>query len=155
VKRVAQLLGNAPAAVPLAMDTISDGLRSINPIAIGITPKRFANIRCDFVAAVKASGLASTLRRRRHAVPRSRLLPAATIKSVAILAGVTIVKMPQTFPATFAGFFRHKTIGAMGESLVLDGSRCFSGEQAHADTSENEDRSLHGILPFAAQAHTR
>jgi hypothetical protein len=41
--------------------------------------------------------------------------------------------MPQTFPATFAGFFRHKTIGAMGKSLVLDGSRCFSGEQAHAD----------------------
>ena len=58
VKRVAQLLGNAPAAVPLAMDTISDGLRSINPIAIGMTPKRFANIRSDFVAAVKASGLA-------------------------------------------------------------------------------------------------
>jgi hypothetical protein len=82
-------------------------------------------------------------------------LPAATIKGVAILAGVTIVKMPQTFPATFAGFFRHKTIGAMGKSLVLDGSRCFSSKQAHADTSENEDRSLHGILPFAAQAHTR
>jgi len=95
------------------------------------------------------------LRRRRRAVPRSRLLPAAAIKGVAILAGVTIVKMPQTFPATFAGFFRHKTIGAMGKSLILDGRRCFSGEQAHADTSENEDRSLHGILPFAAQAHTR
>jgi integrase len=57
VKRVAQLLGNAPAAIPLAMDTISDGLRSINPIAIGMTPKRFANVRSDFVAAVKASGL--------------------------------------------------------------------------------------------------
>jgi len=28
VKRVAHLLGNAPAAIPLAMDTIRDGLRS-------------------------------------------------------------------------------------------------------------------------------
>jgi hypothetical protein len=35
------------------MDTIRDGLRSVNPIAIGMTPKRFANIRSDFVAAVK------------------------------------------------------------------------------------------------------
>jgi hypothetical protein len=75
-------------------------------------------------------------------------LPAAAIKSVAILAGVTIVKMPQTFPATFAGFFRHKTIGAMGKSLVLDGGRCSSSKQAHADTGENEDRSLHGNLTF-------
>jgi hypothetical protein len=40
------------------MDTIRDGLRSVNPIAIGMPPKRFANIRSDFVAAVKASGLA-------------------------------------------------------------------------------------------------
>ena len=58
VKRVAQLLGNAPAAIPLAMGTIRDGLGAVNPIAVGMTPKRFANIRSDFVAAVKASGLA-------------------------------------------------------------------------------------------------
>ena len=58
VKRVAHLLGHAPAAIPLAMGTIGDGLRNVNPIAIGMTPKRFANIRSDFVAAVKASGLA-------------------------------------------------------------------------------------------------
>jgi hypothetical protein len=76
-------------------------------------------------------------------------------QKVAILAGVAIAKMPQTFPATFAGPFRHKTIRAMGKSLVLDGSRCFSSEQAHADTSENEDRSLHGVLPSVAEAHTR
>ena len=31
---------------------------AVNPIAVGMTPKRFANIRSDFVAAVKASGLA-------------------------------------------------------------------------------------------------
>ena len=58
VKRVAHLLGNAPAAIPLAMDAIRDGLSAVNPIAVGMTPKRFANIRSDFVAAVKASGLA-------------------------------------------------------------------------------------------------
>ena len=57
VKRVAHLLGNTPAAIPLAMDTIREGLGGVNPIAVGMTPKRFANIRSDFVAAVKASGL--------------------------------------------------------------------------------------------------
>jgi hypothetical protein len=57
VKRVAHLLGNTPAAIPLAMDTIREGLGGVNPIAVGMTPKGFANIRSDFVAAVKASGL--------------------------------------------------------------------------------------------------
>jgi integrase len=57
VKRVAHLLGNTPAAIPLAIDTIREGLGGVNPIAVGMTPKRFANIRSDFVAAVKASGL--------------------------------------------------------------------------------------------------
>jgi integrase len=56
VKRVAHLLGHAPAAIPLVMDTIRDGLVGVNPIALGMTAKRFANIRSDFVAAVKASG---------------------------------------------------------------------------------------------------
>ena len=55
VKRVAHLLGNTPVAIPLAMDTIREGLGGVNPIAAGMTPKRFANIRSDFVAAVKAS----------------------------------------------------------------------------------------------------
>jgi integrase len=57
VKRVAHLLGNAPAAILLAMDAIRAGLNAVNPIAIGMTRERFANIRSDFVAAVKASGL--------------------------------------------------------------------------------------------------
>jgi len=52
----AYLLGNAPAAIPLAMDAIRAGLNAVNPIAVGMTLKRFANIRSDFVAAVKASG---------------------------------------------------------------------------------------------------
>jgi hypothetical protein len=57
VKRVAALLGNVPAAIPLNMETIQAGLSTINPIAVGVTAKRFTNIRSDFVAAVKASGV--------------------------------------------------------------------------------------------------
>ena len=57
VKRVAHLLGNEPAAIPLDMDAIRGGLRAISPLAVGMTAKRFANIRSDFVAAVKTSGL--------------------------------------------------------------------------------------------------
>jgi len=56
-KRVAILLGNEPAAIPLDIGEISAGLASVNPAALGLTAKRFANIRSDFLAAVKASGM--------------------------------------------------------------------------------------------------
>jgi hypothetical protein len=57
VKRVAGLLGNEPAAITLDMDAISGSLRAVSPLAVGMTAKRFANIRSDFVAAVRASGM--------------------------------------------------------------------------------------------------
>ena len=57
VKRVAELLGNVPAAIPLVMEEVQAGLGAVNPIAVGMTPKRFTNIRSDFVAAVRASGV--------------------------------------------------------------------------------------------------
>lgn len=57
VRCVAELLGNVPAAIPLRMEKIQQGLAAVNPIAVDMTPKRFTNIRSDFVAAVKASRL--------------------------------------------------------------------------------------------------
>jgi hypothetical protein len=77
-----------------------------------------------------------------------RLLPTAAVKDVAILARVTIVKMPRTFLAAFAGLFRHETFVAMEKPLELERGRRFSGKQADADTGENEDRSLHEFYPF-------
>ena len=56
VRRVADLLGNDPVAVELDLSVISAGLATINPLAVGMTAKRLANIRSDFLAAVKASG---------------------------------------------------------------------------------------------------
>lgn len=69
VKRVAHLLGNAPEAVPLAMDVIRNGLATVNPMAHGISPKRFTNIRSDFLTAVRASGLIPTTRRNKGLSP--------------------------------------------------------------------------------------
>ena len=57
VKRVAVLLGNEPAGVPLDIGAIGAKLGTISPVAASMTAKRFANIRSDFLAAVKASGL--------------------------------------------------------------------------------------------------
>jgi hypothetical protein len=37
-KRVAELLGNVPAAIPLVMQEIQARLSAINPIAVGMTP---------------------------------------------------------------------------------------------------------------------
>ena len=75
----------------------------------------------------------------------ARLLVAGTVKRVAILAGVTIVKMPRPFLATLAGLFRHQALGAMGKPLELEGRRRLAGQQAHADTTGNEDHSFHGF----------
>jgi integrase len=57
VKRVAILLGDEPAAIPVNMAAISARLAAVNPVAVGLTAKSFANIRSNFLAAVKASGL--------------------------------------------------------------------------------------------------
>jgi hypothetical protein len=57
VKRVASLLAKDPAHVPLDLPAISTGLGAVNPVAAGLTPKTMANIRSDFLAAVKASGM--------------------------------------------------------------------------------------------------
>ena len=57
VKRVANLLGDEPAAIALDMPAISARLAAVNPVAVGLTNKTFANIRSNFLAAVKASGL--------------------------------------------------------------------------------------------------
>jgi integrase len=59
VKRVAVLLGQEPAALRLDLPEISTRLAEINPVAAGMTAKRFTNIRSDFIAAVKASGVTS------------------------------------------------------------------------------------------------
>jgi integrase len=57
VKRVAFLLGDDPARIPLDLPTISAKLAAVNPVAAGLISKTFSNIRSDFMAAVKVSGL--------------------------------------------------------------------------------------------------
>src|SRR6476620_3869716 len=51
VKRVANLLGDESATVPLDIAGINARLNTINPLAAGMRPKSLANIRCDFLAA--------------------------------------------------------------------------------------------------------
>ena len=57
VKRVATLLGDEPAAIPFDLAAISARLAGVNAVAAGISSKRLANIRSDFLAAAKASGV--------------------------------------------------------------------------------------------------
>ncbi|GLR90947.1 hypothetical protein GCM10007857_76630 [Bradyrhizobium iriomotense] len=56
VKRVADLLDNEPSAIVLDLGTIGERLAGINLSTARLTAKRFANIRSDFLAAVRASG---------------------------------------------------------------------------------------------------
>jgi integrase len=68
VKRVAILLGNEPAGIPLDIGAISARLAAVNPVAVGMTAKRFANIRSDFLAAVRSSGVRSLKREVKKAL---------------------------------------------------------------------------------------
>jgi integrase len=57
LQRVAGLLGEGPAHVPLELPVISAKLAAVNPIAVGISTKTLANLRSGFLTAVKLSGL--------------------------------------------------------------------------------------------------
>jgi integrase len=57
IKRIALLLDDEPARIPLDLPAISAKLALIAPAASGLTTKTFANIRANFIAAVRTSGL--------------------------------------------------------------------------------------------------
>jgi integrase len=57
VTRVASLLGDDPARIQLDLPMISAKLATVSPVAAGLTSKTFSNIKCDFVRAVRVSGL--------------------------------------------------------------------------------------------------
>lgn len=57
VTRVASLLGDDPARIQLDLPAIGAKLATANPAVAGLSGKTLANIRSDFVAAVKVSGL--------------------------------------------------------------------------------------------------
>jgi integrase len=57
VMRVAALLNEPPERIPLDLASLGAQLGAVNPAAAGLKAKRFANIRSDFMAAVRASGL--------------------------------------------------------------------------------------------------
>jgi hypothetical protein len=57
VKRVAELLGQEPRAIPLDLPAIGTKLKSVNPITVGVSAKTFANLRSGLLTAVKISGL--------------------------------------------------------------------------------------------------
>jgi len=62
VKRVAELLGQEPGAIPLDLPAISTKLKTVNPIAVGVSAKTLANVRSGFLTAVKVSGLKTVQR---------------------------------------------------------------------------------------------
>jgi integrase len=60
VTRVAALLNERAEQIPLDLTVIASKVKAINPVAAGLTPKRLSNIRSDFLAAVRVSGLLAT-----------------------------------------------------------------------------------------------
>jgi hypothetical protein len=57
VARVAALLEERPENLPLDLTLIASRLKTVNAVAAGMTAKRLSNIRSDFMAAVRVSGL--------------------------------------------------------------------------------------------------
>jgi integrase len=58
------LIGEEAKSIPLDLAAIAARLGAVNPIAVGISPKRLANIRSDLFAAIAASGLIPARRTR-------------------------------------------------------------------------------------------
>jgi integrase len=56
IRRVALFLDDDPARIALDLPAIGAKLAALAPAASGLTPKTFANIRANFLAAVKSSG---------------------------------------------------------------------------------------------------
>jgi hypothetical protein len=82
-------------------------------------------------------------------------LPTAAVKDVAILAGVTIVKMPRTFLAAFAGLFRHETFVAMGKPLELDAADASPASKQTPTQAKIKTIRFMNFTLFAAQTRTR
>jgi integrase len=64
IARFSELIGEEPDRIPLDLAQIQDRLNAINPIANGISPKSFTNIRCNLFAAITASRLKPIRRAR-------------------------------------------------------------------------------------------
>jgi integrase len=60
VNRVARLHCDEPARIRLDIPAISQRLASVMPVAAGFSHKTFANVRSDFLAAVRTSGVMPT-----------------------------------------------------------------------------------------------
>ena len=113
VIRVADLLGNVPARIALDLPTIAARLAAISPVAAGITPKRFANVRSDFLAAVRASNLMRMSERH-----KGRLLGASV--APALYAPLAETGAPRL--SRFAHFASARGIdpGAVNDATVAD-----------------------------------
>ncbi len=57
VRRISGLMDDNPACIPLNLPAISAKLATTSPAASGMSAKQFSNVRSDFIAAVKESGL--------------------------------------------------------------------------------------------------
>src|SRR5687767_2748850 len=57
IARFCTLTGEEPGRIALDLAQLRTRLNAINPVAAGISPKSFANIRSDLLAAIAASGL--------------------------------------------------------------------------------------------------
>jgi hypothetical protein len=82
VARVASLLGEMPEHVPLDMQHIAARLAAVNAVAAGISRKTLSNIRSDFLAAARESGLQPALPVRKSELTPDweRMLSAADAK---------------------------------------------------------------------------
>ena len=82
IARFSELIGEEPDRIPLDLAQIRDRLNAINPVANGISPKSFANIRSNLFAAITASRLK----------PISRARPRLTEPWRALRSGLTTVR---------------------------------------------------------------
>jgi integrase len=95
VARVARLVGDEPGQIPLDLPAIGRVLVAATPATAGLSAKTIANIRSDFLAAMKESGLKSV------AAPAKRQMTSRWRK---LMAGRTAPKRIQYGLSRFARY---------------------------------------------------
>lgn len=130
VARVAGLMGDDPANVPLDLPHIAARLAGVNPAASGITAKTMANVRSDFIAAVRESGLQPVL-----AVPKTGL--SSEWERLFAIASV------RRYRLGLARFARHASAAGVAPAEVDDTVLCAFMENVRKNSLHQQPNVLH------------
>ena len=132
VRKVPEMLGRAPAQLLANLPDLRRQLDRLHPVALGISPKRLANLRADLARALKTAG-ASSQRNRSSSPARTRVANAdGRLPEGLPVAPVALLSLVQREQAA-AGGRRRRDPAALHRRAGAIQPRCQSDQASHRD----------------------